>query len=169
SARLNKAPPWPPRSVGGNTVCCAGTAMSSPAIRFRKPFSTAWKWKRTCAASSMPRRSARSSRSRRKKSKSCGRASTRTPIASARPGSTTRTRRAWPAICKCGAMAFAACRGAGRLCVLAQLRHNLFAEQVDAQLPFVEPEAQIEDDVIDADLEIFLDVLDDVVRAANHE
>ena len=53
--------------------------------------------------------------------------------------------------------------------VLAQARNDLLAQELDALVELVEAETQVEHDVIDSDLEEFLDLLHHIVRAADDE
>ena len=53
--------------------------------------------------------------------------------------------------------------------MFADFRQDFLAEQIHAVVPFVEAEAQIEDDMVDPDLQVPFYISHDVVRAADHE
>src|SRR5947208_12018865 len=57
----------------------------------------------------------------------------------------------------------------GRCLNFAKARHDLRAEKLDGTVPILEPKAQIENNMIDADFEKLPDFIHDVLRTSGNE
>src|SRR5438093_8616777 len=57
----------------------------------------------------------------------------------------------------------------GRCLNFAKARHDLRAEKLDGTVPILEPKAQIENNMIDADFEKLPDFIHDVLRTSSDE